>query len=180
MNRSAGFCKTSISWTDIKQVGQEYQCFVKINDQIIHSASGATKIEARDAACKETLETLDRKCFTIMVKNKFKSADGSTIDAQNLEEKKEKKPEVQGIGHKLLKMMGWKEGGGLGKGGSGISEPITAQTIVNREGLGCKSASGMFKKQIRKIIEDYAASDNPYDLVFTSGFDNDQRKEMHM
>ena len=34
--------------------------------------------------------------------------------------------------------------------------------------------------QVRKIIEEYAASSNPYDLVFTSGFDNEQRKEMHM
>lgn len=139
---------------------------------------GSTKAEARDEATKEALEMLSKKCFTIMVKSKYQSADGSTIDAHDLEVKNDKK-EVKGIGHKLLQMMGWK-GGGLGKGGSGISEPITAQTIVNREGLGSKSASTMFKKQIRKIIEDYAASDNPYDLVFTSGFDNDQRKEMHM
>lgn len=97
--------------------------------------------------------------------------------------------------------MGWK-GGGLGKGntwntkrpflkkqskrnllllgGSGISEPISAQAIVNREGFGMKSASGQFKQKIRQIIEEYAKSSNPYDLVFTSGFDNDQRKEMHM
>ena len=65
-------------------------------------------------------------------------------------------------------------------GGSGISEPITAQTIVNREGFGTKSASHMFKRKIRQIIEEYAASSNPYDLVFTSGFDNEQRKEMHL
>merc|ERR1712039_94638 len=57
---------------------------------------------------------------------------------------------------------------------------ITAQTVVNREGFGTKSASHDFKTKIRKIIEEYAASSNPYDLVFTSGFDNGQRKEMHL
>ena len=76
-------------------------------------------------------------------------------------------------------MMGWK-GGGLGKGGAGISEPISATQIMNREGLGTKSASREFKQKIRTIIEEYAGSSNPFDLVFTSGFDNDQRKEMHM
>ena len=52
------------------------------------------------------------------------------------------------VGHKLLKMMGW-SGGGLGKGGSGISEPITAASVINREGLGTKSAATEFKAKVR-------------------------------
>jgi hypothetical protein len=75
-------------------------------------------------------------------------------------------------------MMGW-SGGGLGKGGSGIAEPITAQAVFNRGGLGSGNSDKDFKAKIRKIIEDYAHSENNYDLVFSSGFTNDQRKEMH-
>ena len=144
------------------------------------NSSGNSKNEARDRATQETLEMLSKKCYTIVVKNKFLSADGETIDANNINEvKKTEQLPTSNIGHKLLAMMGWK-GGGLGKGGAGISEPITAQSIFNREGLGAQKASNIFKAKIRQIVEEYAKSSNPYDLVFTSGFDNEQRKEMHL
>ena len=41
--------------------------------------------------------------------------------------------EEQNMGHKLLKLMGW-SGGGLGKGGQGISEPIRAADFNSRRG----------------------------------------------
>ena len=142
--------------------------------------SGNSKAEARDKAAKETLEMFEENCYSILVKNKYLS-DGTTINANELEAVPEEKKVISGsnIGHKLLKMMGW-TGGGLGEGGSGISEPITATSIINREGFGTKNSTTIFKRKIRQIVEEYASSTNPYDLVFTSGFDNEQRKEMHM
>ncbi|KAG0257237.1 hypothetical protein DFQ27_005251 [Actinomortierella ambigua] len=41
-----------------------------------------------------------------------------------------------GIGLKLLKQMGWKEGYGLGAGGSGIVEPIQSKLRPTKMGLG--------------------------------------------
>ena len=151
---------------------------------------GNTKNEARDKATQEALDMLSKKCYTILVKNKYLSVQGETIDANELSNplnanngskptgNKTQLP-ASNIGHKLLQKMGW-TGGGLGKGGSGISEPITAQGIVTREGFGTKNASHQFKQKIRQIVEEYAASSNPYDLVFTSGFENEQRKEIHL
>jgi hypothetical protein len=45
---------------------------------------GSTKNEARDKATQETLDMLSKKCYTILVKNKYLSAEGETIDANEL------------------------------------------------------------------------------------------------
>ena len=82
------------------------------------------------------------------------------------------------VGHKLLSLMGW-TGGGLGREGGGRAEPVTATTLFGREGLGNRCTGKHFKQKITKIVEEWMASSSPYDLVFTTGFDNDQRKDMH-
>uniref|UniRef100_A0AC34G842 G-patch domain-containing protein n=1 Tax=Panagrolaimus sp. ES5 TaxID=591445 RepID=A0AC34G842_9BILA len=39
-------------------------------------------------------------------------------------------------GHKLLKMMGWSEGSGLGKSGQGTVDPLATQLKADRTGIG--------------------------------------------
>ena len=113
------------------------------------------------------------------------------------------------VGHKLLKMMGW-TGGGLGKGGQGISEPIRAADFNNRQGIkyfviyiyiyiyiydlardcpnmkwnsfigfGSSQTDIQFKSKIRKLLEEYTSSHNPYDLIFTPDFSSEQRATIH-
>ncbi|KAF8380664.1 hypothetical protein HHK36_028154 [Tetracentron sinense] len=40
------------------------------------------------------------------------------------------------VGNRMLRSMGWQEGLGLGKDGSGITEPVQAQAVEDRAGLG--------------------------------------------
>uniref|UniRef100_A0A5B7AK28 Putative RNA-binding protein 5-B isoform X1 n=1 Tax=Davidia involucrata TaxID=16924 RepID=A0A5B7AK28_DAVIN len=40
------------------------------------------------------------------------------------------------VGNRMLRNMGWHEGSGLGKDGSGMIEPVQAQAMENRAGLG--------------------------------------------
>ncbi|KAJ6290816.1 hypothetical protein OIU78_026545 [Salix suchowensis] len=40
------------------------------------------------------------------------------------------------LGNRMLRNMGWQEGSGLGKDGSGMIEPVQAQAIDRRAGLG--------------------------------------------
>ncbi|KAG2715283.1 hypothetical protein I3843_03G071600 [Carya illinoinensis] len=40
------------------------------------------------------------------------------------------------VGNRMLRSMGWHEGSGLGKDGSGMVEPVQAQAVESRAGLG--------------------------------------------
>ena len=60
-------------------------CSVKLNTINISSASGPSKKEAKDAASAAALIKLERQCYTIMVKNRYTSGDGTTVNATTLE-----------------------------------------------------------------------------------------------
>ncbi|KAH7930906.1 hypothetical protein BV22DRAFT_1078286 [Leucogyrophana mollusca] len=55
------------------------------------------------------------------------------------------------VGNKLLKMMGWKEGSGLGSSGDGRVDPI--QTAIYAQGVGLGASKG---KEIGKYAEGYS------------------------
>ncbi|KAG9452981.1 hypothetical protein H6P81_005885 [Aristolochia fimbriata] len=48
------------------------------------------------------------------------------------------------VGNRMLRNMGWQEGLGLGKDGSGITAPVVAQAVEDRAGLG---------SQQRKVVD---------------------------
>ena len=54
-------------------------------------------------------------------------------------------------------MMGW-SGGGVGKDGQGIAEPVSVDAVINRAGLGLSSDKRItpeFKAKVKRILEDY-------------------------
>ncbi|TRY78770.1 hypothetical protein TCAL_01744 [Tigriopus californicus] len=179
LNRSASFCQTQSQWEYQNQSPSTTVCVVKFGGIEIVRTTGSTKAEARDDATRQAVDLMAQKCFTIRIRNRFCS-NGTAVDLTDVESSSNEKSGIvkENVGHKLLKLMGW-SGGGLGKDGSGIAEPITAASMNHGEGFGAQSASKHFKKRIEAIIEDFAKSNSPYDLVFTTGFTNDQRKEMH-
>ncbi|CAA7397035.1 unnamed protein product [Spirodela intermedia] len=52
------------------------------------------------------------------------------------------------VGNRMLRNMGWQEGSGLGKDGSGITEPVQAQSMDVRAGLGTQQ-----KKPVNPQLE---------------------------
>jgi len=203
LKQSADFCKMTCSFQYKKSMMKmgprlgatvpRYECIVCVeNDGKACSAvgEGLTEKDSAIAASKECLQNMEKYCHTIMIKHKYTSGDDSFIDSSTFESKdkygnvidKKKQVEQSNIGHKLLKMMGWSEGG-LGKNGQGIVEPIKPADLTGRQGLGWDEQNGTgryFKNKVRKILEEYASSNNPYDLIFSSGLTSEQRHEIHV
>lgn len=185
--RSATFCKMNANFSYEVHSGNPptKTCSVYIDGSKVADATSTSQQAARDEASVKAYAELKKRCYSVLIKNRYLS-DGTKVEMDQVESgeaAKSKELPTENVGHKLLRLMGW-SGGGLGKDGNkGISEPLTAEAVFERSGFGSgmiKGASKQFKFRIKKIIEDYATSDNPYDLVFTTGFDNEQRKEMHM
>lgn len=83
--------------------------------QMLHKAAQ----EKRNKAAKEREGTMQRK--------KVLKADPELAKFEN---------HSKGIGSKLLKLMGWKPGEGLGKGKEGIAKPLEASMRPKGAGLG--------------------------------------------
>lgn len=199
INQSAALCKMSCKYnysSSLMKMGPrlgamipKYECNLSIEDNMVSTGSGLSEKDAAIEASKKAIDLFENICYTIVIKNKYNSGDDSVIDAITLEKKDKDGKTVEtnnieqqtNIGHKLLKMMGWTKGG-LGKEGHGIQEPISTFDITGRQGIGYESKKGVgqdFKRKIRKLLEDYSSSNNPYDLVFTSDLTNEQRHEIH-
>ncbi|XP_076046481.1 uncharacterized protein LOC143028382 isoform X1 [Oratosquilla oratoria] len=82
------------------------------------------------------------------------------------------------IGNKMMKMMGW-TGGGLGKDGKGISEPIKPAHVLGREGLGAEKSPASFNRQMDQIVKNFIKNPNVTDLAFSPEFTKEQRAEIH-
>lgn len=181
LRESADFNHVSLEFDYVSQ-GVATRCKVRIENHIVTDAVGTTKNMARDAAAARCLEVLKKMCWVMKIKQHVDA--NTSISKDEIESHiKLKSDQISqdNIGKKMLQKMGW-SGGGVGKDGSGISEPISLTGVVNREGLGLGSASGItdnFRRRIQDVIQQYASSDNQGDVVFSCEFDIEERKVIH-
>ncbi|CAL1545595.1 unnamed protein product [Lymnaea stagnalis] len=157
------------------------RCVLKIENQVLADVSGPSKIAVKHMAAVEGLNRLKRICWGIKTKNN--NGSGTKINKDDMLNELNDQTAISqdNIGNKLLRKMGW-SGGGMGKDGSGIAEPVSLNSVLNREGFGLSATQGItgdFKRKIREVIENYAASDNQEDLLFSCDFMLDERKIIH-
>nr|XP_053649329.1 uncharacterized protein LOC128700282 isoform X4 [Cherax quadricarinatus] len=166
-------------------------CTVVVNGVNVATAQGDNKKAAREAAAVKALEFLSHRCYTLKVLKIHASEEevsveyatsGTTQDTgvQSLNVSLDKPVDDNSLGSKLLKMMGW-TGGGLGKEGSGITEPISSLGACGRQGLGHQKDSSVtphFRSRMHGIIQHFSQESRVEDLAFSPGFSNEQRHEI--
>ncbi|CAL8356095.1 unnamed protein product [Merluccius merluccius] len=184
INDTAQFNKVSADYKFTVLPDHRWRCEVYLEGQYVAAGIGPKKV-VKHIAADEALATL-RQTQAVVKSNLRKDGHCDAISrhqilARSTEESIKQEIKEDNIGNQLLRKMGWK-GGGLGRDGEGIAEPIKVKEQFSREGLGMdmdKPGNQLSKRDIEDIIRNYATSDRQDDLRFSSDLNNDERKQIH-
>lgn len=181
INDTAQFNKVTADYRFSVLPDQSWKCEVYLEGQFIAAGVGPKKT-VKHTAANEALKTL-KQTHSVVKSNIRKEDSGDTISRSQImgrsgEEAKMQEIKEDNIGNQLLRKMGWK-GGGLGRDGEGIAEPIRVKEQFSREGLGLDADVHINKRDLEDIIRKYAASDRQDDLRFSTEMNNDERKQIH-
>lgn len=184
INDTAQFNKVTADYKFTVLPDHRWRCEVYLEGQYVAAGIGPKKI-VKHVAATEALATL-RQTQAVVKSNLRKEGHGDAISrsqilARSGEEASRQEIKEDNIGNQLLRKMGWK-GGGLGRDGDGIAEPIRVKEQFSREGLGMdtdKSGNQLSKRDIEDIIRNYVSSDRQDDLRFSTDLTNDERKQIH-
>lgn len=184
INDTAQFNKVTADYKFMVLPDHRWRCEVYLEGQYVASGIGPKKV-VKHIAAEEALATL--KQTQAVVKSNLRkeghtdAISRSQILARSGEEAVKQEIKEDNIGNQLLRKMGWK-GGGLGRDGEGIAEPIRVKEQFSREGLGMdmdKAGNQLSKRDIEDIIRNYASSERQDDLRFSTDLTNDERKQIH-
>lgn len=184
INDTAQFNKVTAEYKFTVLPDHRWRCEVYLEGQYVAAGIGPKKL-VKHIAANEALATL-RQTQAVVKSNLRKEGHSDAISrsqilARSGEETTKQEIKEDNIGNQLLRKMGWK-GGGLGRDGEGIAEPIRIKEQFSREGLGMdmeKSAHQLDKRDIEGVIRNYVVSERQDDLRFSTDLTNDERKQIH-
>ncbi|KAM3911794.1 NF-kappa-B-repressing factor [Leptodactylus fuscus] len=181
LNITAQFNKVSIEYVIEKVTGKNCKCQVFIEQELVGEATDL-KETVKLKAAKAAVEAL-KKTHPVVVNHAKEVPEEGVISRDQMQEVCEKKVykpiKEDNVGNRLLRKMGW-TGGGLGKEGDGIAEPVAVTEKFNRAGLGLtEGCEEITKKGIEKVIRNYVESNSPEDLKFSRELTKTERKLIH-
>ncbi|XP_061895849.1 NF-kappa-B-repressing factor isoform X2 [Entelurus aequoreus] len=184
INDTAQFNKIPADYKFTQEPDNNWKCEVYLAGQFVAAAVGGRK-QVKHTAAEEALATL-KQTQAVVKSNLRKDGHNDSISRSQIKGRSEEeaiKQEIKedNIGNQLLRKMGWK-GGGLGRDGEGIAEPIRVKKQFSREGLGLDSdkvSSQLSKQDMEDIIRNYVSSNRQDDLRFAADLTSEERKQIH-
>lgn len=179
---SASLNKVSCKYSFTTDRSHCIVCMIILNGCEVGKGTGENRQVAKQEASKEALTLLQTIVPTVRIKSLVDSC-GQELTKEMMGSAKNSAtiPE-NNVGHKLLTMMGWC-GGGIGKDGSGMVDPIMPMETVKRAGLGFtqdkRKLGPAFKNKVQTVLKGFASKVVLKDLVFAPEFDNEERKYIH-
>ncbi|XP_069468809.1 NF-kappa-B-repressing factor [Ambystoma mexicanum] len=183
LHDTAQFNKVTVEYTFERVADEQWKCRVFVDSQFIAEGIGMRK-NVKHIAAEEALRVLKHTQPTVVNKLRQGPVDEAIsrnqICGRSAQEAYKEKIKDDNIGNQLLRKMGW-TGGGLGKEGEGIAEPISVKEQFKREGLGLDLDRNpkVNKRDIEMMIRNYAFSYSQENLTFSNELTNDERKQIH-
>lgn len=205
LRRSADYSKMLLEYEFAAQPESTgaIRCIATVEGHILADIVASSKPAAKIKASEVAVDVLRQHCWTILTKQhhdtdapeitkeemfseladsaaSFAASGGAGAASSNAASINVAIPDSN-LGKKMLQKMGW-TGGGIGKDGTGIEEPVSMQQVINREGLGLSAAKGVpseFRAKIVNMLEGYTSSDRQEDLVFSPTFHKEERMIIH-
>ncbi|KAM9094097.1 NF-kappa-B-repressing factor-like [Sarcophilus harrisii] len=183
LNDTTQFNKMTVEYVFEKLTVLQWKCKVMLEKELITEAVGI-KRGVKHETVEEVVKILKKTRSTAFNNLKRGTIEDmitrSEIRGRSGDDGYQQEIKEDNIGNQLLRKMGWM-GGGLGKCGEGICEPISVKEQHKREGLGLdvEKPNKLYKRYIDQIIKNYAHSESHTDLVFSTEFTSDERKQIH-
>jgi len=84
------------------------------------------------------------------------------------------------LGNKLLRKMGWKGSGGVGKHESGRADPVFLQAADGRQGVGTSADQTTIKRRtVEERLLEFIRTDGDMELRFSNELSNHERALVH-
>ena len=186
-------CQKSLKTIDFQDLGSKelegqvvYSCSVSICDKLIATDSGTSRKSAKKNVAEKALDIL-RSCQP----TKKKITPRISADDDTLEIKKNdlvagaclETPAISddNIGNQMLRKMGWKGSGGVGKREQGRDTPVMSSGKLDKSGLGkkvdvCDAIDiNSLKNHIMKFISDHSRES----IRFSPNLSKDERAFIH-
>ncbi|KAF2325708.1 hypothetical protein GH714_033368 [Hevea brasiliensis] len=104
----------------------------------LYGSSSSTGDDRPDIGFGDSGKVLQIQCLSHLVGGGLGTGDVN-VNAQSYEViTADRAIDESNVGNRMLRRMGWHEGLGLGKDGSGMIEPVQAKAMENRAGLGSR------------------------------------------
>lgn len=186
INESAQKSRKAISFEDLGMTDNTgfYSCAVVIDDKIIATGEGPGKKQAKRNAAENALTILRDLQPIIRVSSATQQHETAPCLSKTdlMSKAYEKAPVISddNIGNRMLRKMGWKGIGGIGRDGQGRAEPVLGIGTDGKLGLGCKTSekSKVTGTSVQEALKAFIAGPEQQ-IKFSSELSKEDRVVVH-
>ena len=169
--------------TEVRNGECLYVCYLFIQDKEIARGRGSTKKDAKSHAAKlAILKLMNHQ--PIMYKCDINHDELQTIEKGNLvKHSYETAPKLDdnNLGNKLLRKMGWKGSGGVGKYESGRADPVFVDAADGRKGVGHEFKDKSIKRSsVEQTLLDFIRNNDQKEIRFSNDLSSEERAIVHL